>query len=167
MKKLKLSLELIPEQNWGLSLANKLPKPVWNWFRKKVYLKFHYVCAICGSPGEMHCHEVWEWNQKRKWQILKGAQCLCRDCHHIKHWGRTIAEFHKGTLTADYIKKLTQHFCTVNNCTEVEFEVHKLEARELWASRSKIAYKINWGSWSPVELEKKYRQEMEGKKVTL
>lgn len=144
--KLKLTVEPIPENNWHLSLANLLPKPIWDTLRREVYFKAGYICEICSACDcEVHCHEVWFYNDKKGLQILSGLLCVCKDCHDIKHWGRTVHMVHEGKYPGDTIPRLTKHFCQVNGCTERDFELHKIAVGELTQMRSKKKYKIDFG----------------------
>lgn len=155
--KLKLELELIPERQWNQSLAQLLPKKVWDWFRRAIYQKSNYTCSVCGDTGvEVHCHEVWHWDDHKHIQYLHGAQCLCKKCHQIKHWGLTTRLFHLGEITAIEYNSLIDHFCVVNGCDKGTFEAHYLEMGNLWQKRSKHLYKIDWGKWSPDQLIKEY-----------
>ena len=155
---MKLEIELIPEGSWGKSLAQLLPKPVWDVVRREIYQRGNYTCAICESTGvRVHCHEVWEYNDKKRIQFLRGLQCLCGDCHSIKHWGRTVSEVHKGNLSPDYLTKLANHFCRVNNCSLSEFELYKVKIGNTWLQRSRKDYKIDFGMWSPEILVKRFK----------
>lgn len=153
---LKLTLELIPEMQWGQSLARLLPTEVWDSLRREIYQKFNYECAICSGSGRMNCHEVWTFDDKNHIQFLKGLQSLCDDCHMIRHWGRTVAETQKGTYPKDTLTRLTRHFCEVNECTVAEFEEHKVEMGSLWLKRSGHHYKIDFGLFKPETLVKTY-----------
>ena len=155
---MKLEIELIPEKSWGRSLANILPQPVWDTLRREVYAEFGYSCAICSTDDkELHCHEVWEY--KGKIQFLKGFQCLCRDCHNIKHWGRTIYLLHDGKFTQDYIDSLRKHFCEVNQCTEMDMIRHIVEAGDKNLKRSRYRYTIDFGKFTPERVIEAWRKK--------
>ncbi len=160
MKKLKLTLELIPAQNWGKSLAQVLPKDLWDIVRRECYKKFVYQCAICGNIGEMHCHEVWLYDDKRRIQFLKGVQCLCKDCHNIKHWGRMVAMVHQGKAKFEELTMLAAHFCKVNDCELADFEKHKVTMFSLNEQRNRHNYKLDWGKLSPERLEKQWKKSL-------
>jgi len=155
--KLKLTMEPILTQNWHKSLANLLPKPVWDTVRRDCYKEFNYLCAICGEGDiQCHCHEVWTYDDKKHIQFLKGVQCLCPDCHNIKHWGRLVNEVHSGKLSLSELNRLAQHFCRVNKCSMEAFEQHKLEVFTLREKRDRHTYKIDWGKLSPERVEKEW-----------
>ena len=143
-----LTIESIPSNNWHLSLANLLPKPVWDTIRREVYFKAGYICEVCSACDcEVHAHEVWTYDDKKHSQVLKDIVCLCADCHNIKHWGRVVALVHKRQLPPDTLQKLTDHFLRVNKCTKEDFEIHKVAVGELTHMRSNKKYKINFGKF--------------------
>lgn len=145
-----LEIEPITSSNWGLSLARLLDKPVWDSLRREVYLNARYVCVICGATDtQMNCHEVWKYKDKRKIQFLADFECICRKCHDIKHWGRTAALVHQGQLPTKYLQELTDHFCTVNGCTPMDFELHKVDIGDKMQKRNKFHYHIDYGKFTP------------------
>jgi hypothetical protein len=153
----KLSIDLIPESNWGFNLAHILKGPLWDVVRREVYKKFDYTCCECNATNEqMHCHEQWVFDDKKHIQFLKGFKCLCKKCHDIHHWGRTIGMLHKGTYTSEYVKELVEHFCRVNECTLADFDAHKVLANEHWRARSRYSYKVDFGKFTPERIEKEY-----------
>lgn len=146
---MKLEIEPIPKSNWHRSLANLLPKPVWDTLRREVYKESDYTCVVCVATGvEVHCHEVWGYDDKRHLQILRGLQCLCEDCHNIKHWGRTIKLYHEGKFSGDYIDRLRRHFCEVNKCSEQDMIKHIVEVGDK-AWKRKGTYRIVFGAFNP------------------
>jgi len=146
---MKLTIEPIPESTWGVSLANLLPKPIWDDLRREVYEASNYTCAICGATDkQLHCHEVWKYDDKARIQRFVGFRCLCSDCHSIKHWGRTVAEAHKNK-DSSILVELTKHFCKVNNCTTSAFSLYKVEVGNIAQSRSRRRYKVDFGKFRP------------------
>jgi len=154
-QRLVLTLETIPQLNFGISLAQLLPKPVWDTVRREVYAKAHYTCEICGAMDvQLHCHEVWSYTSKKPYiQKLQELKCLCKDCHAIKHWWHTVGDVHSGKEPTVYLKELTVHFCTVNHCDVDQFELHKVITGALADSRNKHDYKIDWGAFEPRRIE--------------
>jgi len=150
---MKLTIEPIPESTWGKSLANLLPQPIWDDLRHEVYSTFNYACAICGATDkELHCHEVWRYDDKLHIQKLAGFQCLCVDCHAIKHWGRTVAVAHKNG-DQETIPRLTKHFCEVNSCTQSAFSLYKVEVGNIAQARNRHKYRVDFGKFSPENVE--------------
>ena len=141
---IKLKVELIPEKSWGKSLAQELPRPEWDKLRRLIYRKYNWTCQICGAKyTQVHCHEVWEYDDNNKIQKLKDLECCCPDCHNVHHWGRAILMLHEGRFTQDYINHLRQHFCKINKCSEQDMLEHIVEVGEKHQSRSKYQYKID------------------------
>ena len=143
--KLKLEIELIPGHSWGKSLAQELPKQDWDKLRKMCYRRFNWTCCICEDYGiQVHCHEIWKFDDRRKIQTLIELACLCPAYHNIKHWGRTVASVLEGKLTTEYKRALIDHFCKVNKCTLKDFENHVLDVGHKNWKRSKWHYKIDF-----------------------
>lgn len=154
---MKLEVSLIPEGSWGKSLANLLPPSIWYRLRHEVYKRYNNVCGIClSSDKRLHCHEVWEFEPKKKFQILRGFISICEDCHSIIHWGRTVGEVNKGHKKYSEIKRLMTHFCTVNNVSLDTFNKHQRDQFDLVAQRSKIQWTIVWGRFSPERITRLY-----------
>jgi len=160
---MKLEIEPIPESTWGISLANLLPPPVWNDLRKEVYEGFNYTCAICkATDKQLHCHERWSFDDKNRIQKLLGFQCLCVDCHSIRHWGRTVAEAHKNG-DSEILVRLTKHFCDVNDCTTAAFSLYKVEIGDMMQKRNKHKYRVDFGKFRPDLVEEIWRQQKKNK----
>jgi len=138
MAKLVLSIELIPKSSWGVSLANLLDKPTWDKIRKQAYNKADHTCEICEATGiEVHAHEVWKFDDKKRTQTLRNIVCICVDCHEVIHYGRSEKVYGVRRL-----KQLRNHWCEVNGRKENEFYQHFGESMEIWKRRSKHQYKV-------------------------
>lgn len=152
--KLKLQIELIHPDNFGENLRKYLAVETWDKVRKRIYDEANYSCSICKATGvQLHCHEVWIYDDKKKIQKLLGLQCLCAKCHDVKHWGRTTSMNHLGKLPSSYLKELIEHFCITNSCTEDTFRKHSAGAFYTHSKRAKYKYKIDWGTMKPAKLE--------------
>lgn len=156
---MKLELELIPESTWGKSLAQLLPREVWDDLRREVYDAFNHTCAVCGTTDkQLHCHEIWKFDDKKHIQYLVGFKCLCVDCHDVKHWGRTVAEAHKNGNSGRLVY-LTKHFCKVNNCNEKVFMLHKVEIGDISQMRNRHRYTVNFGKFRPDLVEAIWKKQ--------
>lgn len=159
-----LEMEPIVGTNWGMSLARLLDKPVWDTLRREVYANARYVCQICGATDTvMNCHEVWKYKDKKKVQFLADMECICTKCHDIKHWGRTVAVVHQGQLSTKYLQELTDHFCKINQCTPMDFELHKSLVGNQMEKRNKFRYKIDWGKFTPERVTKAWIERQKNK----
>ncbi len=151
---LKLTIELIPVTCWYKNVRKLVGWERWKIIRNICYEKANYRCAICRfeGKGKMHCHETWEYDDKRKIQMLKGFKCICEDCHMVKHIGLANIQASNGLLD---MKKLIAHFLKVNQVDRTVFEKHYDECAEKWKWRSKYKWKMELGEWQKIVPEKK------------
>jgi hypothetical protein len=142
---MRLEIELVPSTVWESSLYRLLPKEVWNDIRDGIIKESGRKCQICGeTDGTMNLHEIWEYEDVKHVQKLKGFILLCRMCHHVKHIGLAGILANEGKLDYDEVIK---HFCKVNNCSEKDFEKHVDKAFEIWRERSKLQWKQDFGKY--------------------
>jgi len=131
MKKIKLTIELVPATSWFSNVRSEVSKEDWDVLRREAYKKTNYLCAICGGVGRKHpveCHEVWEYDEVARIQKLVGLTALCPACHEVKHIG--YCEF-KGRI--EYARK---HICKVNDWSERTAEDYIEEQVLIWRERS-------------------------------
>jgi hypothetical protein len=102
-------------------------------------------CAICEAKGKLFCHEVWNYDYKKRVQVLKAFEPLCWACHRVKHFGSTEMLIAGGYLSPGAAERLVRHFMRVNDCDRNAFEGHKTEATRLWTKRSKHFWKLDLG----------------------
>jgi hypothetical protein len=146
MKPLKLFIELVPSTSWYNNLRKVLPKSEWDRIRKESYRNAGLICEICGKGNtKLNCHEIWEYDDEKHIQKLKGFQALCTDCHWVKHIGLAGIMSMQGQLD---FEKIVVHFMEVNEVSKWDFEKHKKEAFEKWEERSKSEWKIDFGAYS-------------------
>ena len=93
----KLTVELVPSNQWGSNLRSILSRGQWNRLRKQSYAKAGHVCEICGATGfqqgrnrAVECHEIWHYDDENRIQRLDGVISLCPRCHQVKHLGRSL-----------------------------------------------------------------------------
>jgi hypothetical protein len=164
--KLKLTIESIPACNWHISLANMLPREVWDTLRREVYFKARYICEVCAATDvEVHAHERWQYDDRKRTQKLVGIQCICKDCHDIRHWGRAVNMVHEGKYPGDTLQRLTAHFLEVNKCTLLDFEKHKVQIGQLTHMRSKKEYKVDFGKFKLDRIIDLWEQENPKKRL--
>jgi len=139
--RLKLKIEPIPQFTWGLSLANKLPKQEWDELRQRIYKDAGHECEICGATNRtLHCHEVWEFDFRKKIQRLVRLECCCELCHDVHHFGRS-----KVTKSKEYVEELIDHWCKVNKKTRNDFMLYEWDIRKLNRKRAKIPWVVKVG----------------------
>ena len=138
--RLKLAIEPKPISTWGITLASRLEWAEWNKIRQECFKKAGYACEYCGSGQNLHCHEVWSYDDKKKIQRLVDFKCICELCHDVKHYGRSTQ-----VKTKAYCKKLIKHWCEVNNKTEDDFKEHEAEVYRINRKRADIQYIVKVG----------------------
>ncbi len=143
-KELNLSIELVPQTIWYSSLRNKIQKEEWDKIRKKSYADSGHKCTICKSEGRLNCHEIWEYDDKKHIQKLKGFIALCDNCHMIKHFGFASIQANKGLLD---MEKLIEHFMKVNNIDRKTFDKHHEESFQVWKERSRHKWEQDLGGY--------------------
>ncbi len=136
---LRLTIELVPETSWYSNLRNRVGREVWDKIRYESYRDAGYKCSVCGrGKASLYCHEVWEYDDDKHIQKLKGFVALCLACHMIKHIGYAGIQSEAGKL--DY-NGLVRHFKRVNNCSYGDFVMARDIAFEVWEERS-------WHEWT-------------------
>ena len=116
----------------------------WDVLRKKVYADYKHTCGICGSGGQLSCHEIWEYDDGKHIQKLTGLIALCELCHRVKHIGLAQLEGYRGNLA---FEKVIEHFMQVNNCDRTTFKKNCDEAFALFEKRSKHQWTIEINSY--------------------
>jgi 5-methylcytosine-specific restriction endonuclease McrA len=138
----KLKVELVPKTCFYSNVRTLLPKKYWDQLRKESYEKANHKCEICGDTGKnqgyrhnVECHEIWEYDDVFKVQILNGLISLCPKCHQVKHFGRTSA-IGKQPEAFKHLEK-------VNNWNHRDCVNHLKETMAQWLDRSKYKWHID------------------------
>lgn len=130
-----LDIELVPSTAFYKNLRDVLSSSDWDKLRRASYRKANYRCEICNGVGKNHpveCHEIWEYNDKKRIQKLKGLISLCPSCHEVKHIGLAYIR-NRGLIAKDHFKK-------INNLQDYEasqfidkaFKKHKKRSQYHW-----------------------------------
>ena len=140
MSYLPLTIEPVPANSRLATLAKLLPRSRWDRLRRRVYRNAGFRCRICGREGQLHCHEVWQYNERTGYQWLRGFEALCRDCHGVKHL----------TFTRDdrIRERLLKHFCAVNRVTRDQVEEHLRSAHQRQNHLNQRSWIINFGNYN-------------------
>ena len=136
-----LTVELVPQGQWGANLRSELPKAEWDRLRKATYASAGHRCEICGGKGRtwpVECHERWRYDEDTKTQHLEGLIALCPMCHKVKHIGRSMAVGEGG--------QAKRHLMKVNGWSEGETITYLEGVFATWQRRSseKWALDISW-----------------------
>lgn len=143
--RLKLEVDPVPSTSWGVSLYRKMPRSQWDKLRKQVHERNGSKCQTCGSPQKLHCHELWEFDDKSGVQKLTGLGTICNMCHHVAHFPRSMQLADAGQLD---IKAVIAHFLKVNNCDMETLSKHLDEAQAVWVQRSKRKWRVDFGEFA-------------------
>lgn len=141
--KLKLTINLIPKPCWGANLRAALPKHIWDKLRRETYRINKHQCEICGAGKDnsynhpVECHEHWSYNDDRRIQTFEKLQCLCPDCHQVKHMGHTIS------LGPQKKMEVINHFIKVNGITPQQAHQIMLKEFAQFHSRGRVKWKTN------------------------
>jgi hypothetical protein len=143
---MKLEIELVPSTAWYSNMRKAVTRDTWDKIRKECYRKAGYSCELCSiRKVTLHCHEIWNYDDKKHIQTLEGFICLCQDCHWIKHIGLAGIKASEGVLD---MENLIKHFMKVNGVEREIFEKHKEEAFNIWEKRSNHDWKTDLSKWS-------------------
>jgi 5-methylcytosine-specific restriction endonuclease McrA len=134
----KLTVELVPKTCWWSNLHTLANKATWDRIRRIVWRQAEYRCQICGGVGLRHpveCHEVWQYDETTRAQILVRMIALCPACHEVKHMGFA------GKRGRN--KSARDHLAKVNGWTNDQVLAHVAEAFAIWRRRSKVSWKLD------------------------
>ncbi|MDE6893765.1 MAG: hypothetical protein K2J02_00115 [Malacoplasma sp.] len=121
-KKLLFKLDYLPIGSHYNNLRYFFKKEVWQVIVANVREFKNYQCEFCKkqfnfenskSLKYLHCHELWNFNYEKKWQILKDLLLLCHNCHNCQHINFAHLK--------DKQDQTFNHFKKVNNLTDAEF----------------------------------------------
>lgn len=146
LESLRLTIELVPATCWYANLRDVLTPAAWDTVRRQVYARFRHRCGICGGAGQLHCHEVWRYDDATHTQTLEGLIALCAPCHHVKHLGLAGILASRGALDEE---RLVAHFLRVNGCDRATFEAHRARAFAQWEERSRYEWTLDLGALNP------------------
>ena len=137
---MKLEIELVPATSWGNNVRSMVPRGAWDVIRKDAYKRYNHQCGICGAKGKLEAHEIWEFDNEKQIQTLRGIIALCSLCHRVKHIGLTELLAAQGKLNLDQV---IDHFCKVNECSRSDYVNYRNESFQLWQKRSEQEWDID------------------------
>lgn len=113
-KELRLMVDsMVPKSSAKKSLNRLLPRSRWDKIRIATYFEYDETCAVCGVVPEMrqlHCHEMWAYNNRTSTQRLDGFIAVCDPCHRVKHgvWLKQLWDGERSHLP-NLAKDLRRH----------------------------------------------------------
>lgn len=135
---MKLTIELVPESCWYSNVRSEVSKEEWDYLRKDCYKKANYCCEICGGKGDkwpVECHEIWNYDDKKKIQKLERLIALCPNCHKVKHIGLT-------TMNGE-LDLAIRHLMIVNKISEKEANSIIKKSFSIWKKRNQFDWSLD------------------------
>ena len=129
-KTYKLTFEMVPEECWYSNLRSVLKPADWDRVRRYAYACAGGKCSICGASGRLEAHEQWSYDEGKALQKLENVIALCRNCHEVKHIGRTYM-VGRGA-------EAMEHFMKVNGCSQMEYHDALSATNEEYVRRNGI-----------------------------
>jgi hypothetical protein len=140
-EKIKLCPQLVPAPLWGVSAYRLLKNGTkWKSIRSDRIAAAQERCEVCGNkPSPLHgnpltCHEVWDYDDKKKIATLVGLRVHCSDCDAAVHIGRT-AQYGGAEAAVAQIAK-------VNKVSKEDAVGMVVEAMSLWKARSAKKWRV-------------------------
>lgn len=133
-----LTIELVPSTVWYSNLRSELPKSQWDILRKRCYANAKWLCEVCGGKGlrwPVECHEVWEFDDERKIQILRDIISLCPRCHEVKHIGLAVKLGHDA--------RARKHLASVNGWSDEQTRTYIATSFRVWRERSRHKWELD------------------------
>jgi hypothetical protein len=135
----RLTINLIPSEQWGANLRKALKQKQWDILRKETYRRARSVCEVCGGFGKRHpveAHEIWEFNDMTKVQRLVRLVALCPECHEVQHFGRAM-QTGRSVEAAEHLMK-------VNGWDDSQTRAHINEAFNEFNRRNEIRWILDF-----------------------
>jgi len=128
-------INLIPKPSWGKKIETILGKDAWRAIRERELKRAGYKCEICGSRQKpLHVHELWEFDEEKGLQILKGLIVVCEKCHLVFHLGYAN--------TQGRLKEAIEHLVRITGIKYDEAKALVEKAFDEWVRRSRREWKI-------------------------
>ncbi|MGK6321338.1 DUF5710 domain-containing protein [Sphingomonas sp. DT-204] len=132
---------MVPQTLWGKNLRALLPKEQWDVVRRHAYELAGNRCRVCGGRGPqwpVEADEAWEYDDVTHTQTLKSVIALCPDCHHVRHWGKSMIDGRE--------EETLRHVMAINRWTRAQAESAAEEALAQWEERSSHEWQSDY-SW--------------------
>lgn len=133
-----LTLDLVPQTCWFSNVRSVCSSAEWDTIRREVYKLANYRCQICDDIGPKHpieAHEIWNYNDLKSVQKLKGLIGLCPNCHQVKHFGFARVQGKEA--------QALNHLMKVNKLSKSEAIEYVNSEFEIWHNRSQKDWKLD------------------------
>ena len=139
---MKLTIELVPRTSWYNNVRSNVSDVRWKELRTTCYNKAGRKCEICGETGKdqgyghnVECHEIWEYDEYKHLQTLKGLIALCPLCHKTKHAGLARINGEQELVVTQLMK--------VNNIDKYSAVLSLEDAFLIWDERSVFEWNVD------------------------
>jgi len=135
-KKAPIMPELVPAPLWGRSASQMLKgKAAWKTIRQDALSESKDACKKCGGTnGQLSCHDIWKYDDKRGIATLIGFEIHCSPCDSVAHAGRAIK--------MGYGEMMIGHLCMLNGWEPDHAFAVLQEAMDIWERRSQKKWRI-------------------------
>ncbi len=139
---MKLTIELVPKTSWYDNVRSHVSDIRWNELRSDCYVRAKHRCEICDETGKdqgydhnVECHEIWEYDDNKHTQTLKGLIALCPLCHKAKHPGLAQINGEERLVITQLMK--------VNDMDEFEANCYLQDTFLEWEDRSNYDWAVD------------------------
>ncbi len=152
-----LPIVVIPHGGWAprdMSLANS-DNRLHRAIRRFLIETEGARCSACGfiptKSSQLEAHEVYRLDERKRIMTFISYRLLCKDCHYLTHQGYWAMLGYADRAYAGHLdsyseksKRLTMHFCKVNQCTVEEAYVYSCIAPTFRSSEKRWYYGKKW-----------------------
>jgi hypothetical protein len=143
----QLTIELVPSPCWGRNVRMIVSPDQWHQIQKVVFDHAGDTCEVCGWPrdrppqhSQLHCHEVWNYNDWRAMQRLEGFRSLCRFCHEVKHIGYASTKERYGPAIGHLANVNRWSRRAATQYADACFRTYERRSRRSWSQDLTVLY---------------------------
>ena len=144
----RLEIGLVPAKAWGRNVRAIVSEE--NWLKLRDNFCAYYdpyrnfpepapplICQACKREfsESLHLHELWDFDDDNRRQVLTGFMPVCEECHNAIHMGRSN-NVGLGEHAQEHLKK-------VNSWSDDQLSRHLESAYALWMKRLEIDYELD------------------------
>jgi hypothetical protein len=138
---------MVPRTCFFSNLRSNLSKKDWEKLRQWSIQRVNSRCEICGSTNygrSLECHEIWEYVEESRAQVLRGLTALCRECHRAKHMALA--------REMGWEEAAIRHLMKINHWTHAKVQVYLMEAFDIFEARSQVDWKLDISWLEPFDV---------------
>lgn len=145
---MKLTPTLVPAALWGRSVYNALrrngARKEWEALRRSKLEEASNKCHYCNARYEsrMVCHEIWDYDDRKKLATLTAFVMACQDCNSVLHLGKAFVIAEKYGTTEEVERQVMAHLQAVNGISKKQAQHLIAEAAMLFTIRSGQKWRV-------------------------